>query len=517
MSSGLRIGYIGGQAGRVNERAIDSQWVGALGEYAELVPIPPLKLMKWAGGDPSRDPAGFLAKAEAKGEALAAICAQYGVSTLYANLPPLIPYLLLARNSADVPLNLFFLAHSVGSEWWMKQWLAIAPLLRAGDTLLCATDTAKEALLSLSPAYSEAFRAPLCIRTEPAKPLRTEANRVKQLLCMGRLEDVKNVHVLLDVFHAVKEAYPDVHLSIAGEYTGRTPEQIAAYRSLLEEKVEAYGLQMSVTFTGPVSGEAKDALFRSADVLLNFSTDPGETFGYNLIEAKAWGLPVLCTAWDGFRELVEDGRDAVLVGVGWSGPCPQIDPAEAAAKLLGLLRDEQRLAAMRAEALAGLGRYAPAQVMPQLAARLAERESLLRGSVLPAAARGTVAPGHAAVPTAAGLADGSSAGLGPAGVPAGGPASDAGPSGQASDGPVSQAGEGPADTTDTAVFQRPLAGSPALYTPAVRSGVFASHTPLSLLAMPGDTPYEAWMPLCRPFIAHFAAPAAGAELTTGKV
>ncbi|WP_277713293.1 glycosyltransferase family 4 protein [Paenibacillus mucilaginosus] len=347
MSSGLRIGYIGGQAGRVNERAIDSEWVGALGEYAELVPIPPLKLMKWAGGDPSRDPAGFLAKAEAKGQALADLCAQYGVSTLYANLTPLIPYLMLARGRAEVPLNLFFLAHSVGSEWWMKQWLAMAPLLREGDTLLCATDTAKEALLALSPAYAEAFRAPLCIRTEPAKPLRTEANRVKQLLCMGRLEDVKNVHVLLDVFHAVREAFPHVHLNIAGEYTGRTPEQIAAYRSLLEEKVEAYGLQDSVTFTGPVSGEAKDALFRSADVLLNFSTDPGETFGYNLIEAKAWGLPVLCTAWDGFRELVTDGRDAVLVGVDWSGPCPQIDPAEASAKLLGLLQDEPRLAAMR--------------------------------------------------------------------------------------------------------------------------------------------------------------------------
>ncbi|AGN70816.1 glycosyltransferase family 4 protein [Paenibacillus caseinilyticus] len=467
MSSGLRIGYIGGQAGRVNERAIDSEWVGALGEYAELVPIPPLKLMKWAGGDPSRDPAGFLAKAEAKGQALADLCAQYGVSTLYANLTPLIPYLMLARGRAEVPLNLFFLAHSVGSEWWMKQWLAMAPLLREGDTLLCATDTAKEALLALSPAYAEAFRAPLCIRTEPAKPLRTEANRVKQLLCMGRLEDVKNVHVLLDVFHAVREAFPHVHLNIAGEYTGRTPEQIAAYRSLLEEKVEAYGLQDSVTFTGPVSGEAKDALFRSADVLLNFSTDPGETFGYNLIEAKAWGLPVLCTAWDGFRELVTDGRDAVLVGVDWSGPCPQIDPAEASAKLLGLLQDEPRLAAMRAEALAGLGRYAPAQVMPQLAARLAEREAALR--------------------------DGRAAGPGLQCAPAGGPA------------------------TGAAVFQRPLADSPALYTPAVRSGVFASQTPLSLLASRSETPYEAWMPLCRPYIAHFATTAAGAELTTGKV
>ena len=50
----MRIGYIGGHSPKVNERAIDDQWTRYLGEYAELVRVPPLSFMKLFGGSIDR-------------------------------------------------------------------------------------------------------------------------------------------------------------------------------------------------------------------------------------------------------------------------------------------------------------------------------------------------------------------------------------------------------------------------------------------------------------------------------
>ena len=46
----MRIGCIGGQARRVNERVIDDQWTRYLGAYADVVKIPPLAFLKLFGG-----------------------------------------------------------------------------------------------------------------------------------------------------------------------------------------------------------------------------------------------------------------------------------------------------------------------------------------------------------------------------------------------------------------------------------------------------------------------------------
>jgi len=80
-------------------------------------------------------------------------------------------------------------------------------------------------------------------------------------------------------------------------------------------------------------------LLSEAAFLLNLSTDPGETFGFNLIEAKTYGLPVVCTKWDGFTEVVNDEMDGLFVDCSWDHDLPDIDMDSAILCCSRILRD----------------------------------------------------------------------------------------------------------------------------------------------------------------------------------
>ncbi|MFF2480915.1 glycosyltransferase [Paenibacillus sp. NPDC058071] len=336
----IRIAYIGGQPRRINERVIDGQWISYLEEHTETVRIPPLSLLKLFGGAEKVWLSRFPHSLDSLAEGLEGLCLKYRVDTVYMNLPTLLPYLLMARSYAGLNIGFVFLAHSVGSESWLRQWIFNAPFLSDKDTLLAATRTSKQALLHLSPRYGAAECIPLSTKLpgDAAFGPIFEGRRGDHLLSIGRLEEVKNIHVLLECFARMRERLPRLRLTVAGEYTGSS-EQIETYRATLESIVLRHRLEESVAFVGPVDGETKEELFRSSDLLINLSTDPGETFGFNLLEAKAKGLPIVCTSWDGFQELVNDGEDGFLVPVDWEEGTPQIDETKTVERCLQLLED----------------------------------------------------------------------------------------------------------------------------------------------------------------------------------
>ena len=49
------------------------------------------------------------------------------------------------------------------------------------------------------------------------------------------------------------------------------------------------------------------------------------TYLTNLIEAKRWGLPVLCTNWDGFQQVVTHEEDGLFVDCLWDGETPELE------------------------------------------------------------------------------------------------------------------------------------------------------------------------------------------------
>ncbi|MEV5027392.1 glycosyltransferase family 4 protein [Paenibacillus sp. LPE1-1-1.1] len=361
-----RFGYIDGTPKRINERVVDGQWVQYLGEYAELVKIQPIEIYKLFGGTMKQWFSRFPDSLHETSIALGKLCEKHRIKTLYVNMPTVIPYLLMARNDASLDLGLLFLAHSVGSEFWLKQWVAIAPLITKRDVLLVSTHSSKEALKQISNRYEIAKHIPLSIELPERYERVISRSAGINLLSIGRLEDVKNIHLLLEVFAMLKEQRPNVRLKIAGEYTGSSEEQINSYQELLNGQLDKWGLHDSVEFTGPVSGEAKNQLFRDCDILINLSTDPGETFGYILIEAQAWGMAIICTRWDGFQEIVNDGQDGLFIDCSWDGDVPQIDREQIIEQCLRLLDDRKKLQAFSDRAFESVRKFDYRTLFPQI-------------------------------------------------------------------------------------------------------------------------------------------------------
>jgi glycosyltransferase involved in cell wall biosynthesis len=70
-----------------------------------------------------------------------------------------------------------------------------------------------------------------------------------------------------------------------------------------------------VTFLGVLSGEAKHAAFRSADILCFPTFFSSESFGLVLVEAMSFSLPVVATHWRGTPSIVVEGEGGYLVPI----------------------------------------------------------------------------------------------------------------------------------------------------------------------------------------------------------
>ncbi|CAM4428195.1 glycosyltransferase involved in cell wall biosynthesis [Paenibacillus endophyticus] len=362
----LRIGYSSGSARMVNERAIDSNWVRYMGQHAELVPIPPLALYRLFGGSVERFVRDWPKSLQRMSEGLLELRNHYDLQTLYLNIPALAPYLFMGRTAGGIDLGFLIIAHSVASEHWLRQWLGIAPFLSERDVLLCSTPSSKEALCRISPRYRLAKVIPLAIERRDWHEVEDSLGRRngRRLLSIGRLEDVKNMELLLRTFAAVRDVLPDARLTVAGEYTGRNRLQIEGYKARITELLATLELGEHLFFANAVEGKEKEALFSEADLLVNVSTDPGETFGYNLLEAKAWGVPAICAGWNGFRDVVNDGEDGLLVPCEWDGPSPAVDECQASKAVLSLLMDDGLRRRMSRKAVASAERYDYRNIFP---------------------------------------------------------------------------------------------------------------------------------------------------------
>ena len=148
-----------------------------------------------------------------------------------------------------------------------------------------------------------------------------------RLLFVGRLTPEKGVHVLVDAFDRVLEAFPDATLDLVGpeavtpraylvdragehELACLRPFYAGSYRKSLGERLTPRARERT-RFHGEVDHDAVGAYYREADLLVNPSLS--ESFGMALIEAMAHDLPVVATRIGGMPEIVVDGETGMLV------------------------------------------------------------------------------------------------------------------------------------------------------------------------------------------------------------
>lgn len=125
------------------------------------------------------------------------------------------------------------------------------------------------------------------------------------LLCVGRVDPVKNQLFVVEQMPRILAAHPDVVLVLAG------PLMDADYAAQIRAFVAAHGLGERVLLTGALTPDDPRlvGLYQRAEVLILPSHS--ETFGLVIVEAWAAHTPVLSTPTSGARQMLRDGDNGL--------------------------------------------------------------------------------------------------------------------------------------------------------------------------------------------------------------
>lgn len=126
-----------------------------------------------------------------------------------------------------------------------------------------------------------------------------------RLLWMRAFHPVYHPEMALDVLNSLKARYPDVILHMAGTDYG--------YEAAIRNKAIAMGLEKYIHFEGYIDQTRKNELARDCDIYL--CTNRVDNAPVSLIEMLALGLAVVSTNAGGIPQLVNHGREVLLVPV----------------------------------------------------------------------------------------------------------------------------------------------------------------------------------------------------------
>jgi glycosyltransferase involved in cell wall biosynthesis len=124
------------------------------------------------------------------------------------------------------------------------------------------------------------------------------------LLWVGRPVTFKNLPLLLDTFALIRRDIPAAKLIIAGNLEGTT----------VPAMITARGLDEAVHTPGSIPHHELPGLFQAATMYLltsNYEGLPGV-----LLEASAAALPIVSTANNGAKDLINDGETGILAPIG---------------------------------------------------------------------------------------------------------------------------------------------------------------------------------------------------------
>ena len=168
------------------------------------------------------------------------------------------------------------------------------------------------------------------------------------ILFVGRPEKRKGVGYVLRAYPLVKSEFPDARFIVVG--AGNWDD--SPYRAYIER----HNLR-DIEVVGRVSDEDLPRYYRSADVLCCPATQ-GESFGIVLLEGMASGVPIVASDIEGYRQVVSDEQEALLV--------PPRNERALADAICRLLEDPKTRGEMGARGVATAAEYSWQRVAEQV-------------------------------------------------------------------------------------------------------------------------------------------------------
>jgi phosphatidylinositol alpha-mannosyltransferase len=282
---------------------------------------------------------------------------QFDVIHLHEPLIPVLPYLVLL-NSRSVNVATFH-AFRASSPWYTAFKPYMTYMMSRLDARIAVSAPARDFV-------SQYFQGPYDIvpngidvhRFRDIEPFPWATDGVPRILFVGRFtEPRKGFKYLLRAMPSVHQQFPNARLIVVG---GGKPEHF-------EGQMERYGVR-NVDFVGQASPSELPRYYASCDLFCAPSTS-GESFGIVLLEAMAGGRPVVAGNIPGYRSVMSNGTQGLLV--------PPKDPHALALAIVRLLADAPLRDRMAMAGQETASHYA----WPEIASRvLAIYERALRSS-----------------------------------------------------------------------------------------------------------------------------------------
>jgi len=172
------------------------------------------------------------------------------------------------------------------------------------DRIIAATRLEADFLVKVAGANpNKVMVIPEGVDLDLFKPRTNRLEPENVILFVGRIAPEKGLVYLIKAMPRVVDVFPSVSVLVVGEDQGIQKDLIK-----LAEKLK---VGKTVHFLGARFGDELASIYRKARIFVLPSLY--ETFGLAVLEAMATGLPVVATKVGGIPELVEDGRNGILV------------------------------------------------------------------------------------------------------------------------------------------------------------------------------------------------------------
>lgn len=235
-----------------------------------------------------------------------------------------------------------------------RRWYKLPADLNTARVVVAVSETSAKALQQLCGVVSPIQVVPPIVNVSISESTLERSIRVEdhavQILTIARLSKEKGLNYLMEAAERVVVAKPCVEFHIYGE---------GYLRESLEEQIDSAHLRGHVYLAGSFTRNELPNIMRTADLFVLPSVTEG--FPLSIIEAMAWGLPIVATAVGGVPELVENGVTGLL--------CKPQDADSLAQAILKLINDPVHSYAIGAAAQNTFrsSRFSPQNVVTQYA------------------------------------------------------------------------------------------------------------------------------------------------------
>ncbi len=246
---------------------------------------------------------------------------KFDVIHAHSPLTPILPLVAVRKSNAPVTVGTFhtYFDRSHGYGLMKKKAMEYMNMM---DGKIVVSEACTEAL---SRYFDAEYRViPNGVDTNsfrPDAPVLPEFDDGKlNILFVGRFDPRNGLKTMLEAFRLVKKQFDNCRLIVVGDGPLRP-----YYRKLMDKD-----LANDVHFAGLQNG-GRPSYYSSADIYCTPCTKA--SFGVVLLEAMASATPIVASDINGYRLVMEDNRQGILV--------PETEAAGFAEALLRLLRDPE--------------------------------------------------------------------------------------------------------------------------------------------------------------------------------